>query len=129
MTAAARPRPRSRPVARPRGSNPPGAGYQCWLDAGGGTPSYDADRYLALLRDRGILKPRRGLVEILDVTLDRVKAAHSGETLASVLVDELGKDGWRIHDVVLCVRPGDPIGIGRPMTPEEEKQVGIWEGR
>lgn len=123
MRTAARPRP----VARPRGSQPPGVGYQCWLAAGGGTPSYDADRYLGLLRDRGILKPRRGLIEIVAAAVAR--GSVESQPLAEALVDELGKDGWRIHDVVLCVRPGDPVGIGRPMTPEEERQVGIWEGR
>jgi hypothetical protein len=92
---------------------------------------------MALLRDRGILKPRRGLIEILGAVLidwseepyDSDAVKESAARFAPLLVDELGKDGWRIHDVVLCVRPGDPIGIGRPMTPEEEKQVGIWEGR
>jgi len=120
---------------------PPGAGYQCWVDAGGGTTSYDADRYLALLRDRGILKPRRGLVEILTVVIQDRTTAEGGkpwdedelraeaEAFARLLVDELGKDGYRVHDVALCVRPGDPAGVGRPMTPEEERQVGLWEGR
>lgn len=83
---------------------------------------------MGLLKDRGILKPRRGLVETLEVVLQLVPEATAA-ALAPVLVDELGKDGWRIHDVVRCVRPGDPIGVGRPMTPEEERQVGIWEGR
>jgi hypothetical protein len=128
MTVTARPRPRPRPVVPPRGSIPPGADYQCWVDAGGGTAAYDADRYMGLLKDRGILRPRRGLVETIEVVLQLVTEV-TPQRLAEVLVDELGKDGWRIHDVVRCVRPGDPIGIGRPMTPEEERQVGIWEGR
>lgn len=123
MTASARPRP----TARPRGSVPPGTAYQCWLDAGGGTPSYDADRYVALLRDRGVLRPRRGLVDVIDAALGRTETA-TGADLAPLLIDELGKDGFRIHDVDRCIRPGDPLLLGRPMSPDEERQVGIWEG-
>jgi hypothetical protein len=123
MTATARPRA----MARPRGSQPPGTAYQCWVDAGGGTDSYDRDRYAGLLRDRGVLRPRRGLIEILDATLRRTETA-TGADMAPLLIDELGKDGWRIHNVDACVRPGDPAMLGRPMSPEEERQVGIWEG-
>jgi hypothetical protein len=135
MTATAR--PRSRALPRPRGSQPPGTAWQCFLDAGGNTPAYDADRYMGLLKDRGVLRPRRGLVEILGVVLidwsgepyDSDALTESASRFARLLVDQLGKDGYRIHDVDRCVRPGDPALVGRPMSPEEEKQVGIWEGR
>ena len=130
----ARPRPR----ARPRDQAVRATAFECWTEAGGGTPSYDGERYLALLRDRGILKPRRTLTGVLVTTLmqfalDAVvpwtpeEIAEYAATLAPILVEELGRDGYRIHDVARCVRPGDPLLVGRPMSPDEEQAVGIGE--
>jgi hypothetical protein len=102
-----------------------------WTQAEG-----DRDRYLGLLRDHGWALQRRTLGQVLfdvlpiaaekagipgfdDGTCDDLAAA-----MVPVLTDELGKDGYRIHDTARCVRPaprpGDPPELGRPMTPEEE---------
>lgn len=104
--------------------------HALWLEAGGGTQQYDAERYLGLLRDHGWARPRVGLTEILASALHACRlAAEDPETLvgalAPILTDELGKHGYRIHDVVRCVRVVDPLTVGRPMTPEEEAAVSI----
>lgn len=148
MTApAARPRPR--PAARPpspasepaQGAAAPATGrvdvdatppaterpkshHDCWLEAGGGTDQYDADRYLALMRDAGILRERAGLTEVLRRTVERHRASGAAaddfEGFGHALVKELADEGYRIHDVARCVRVADPLTEGRPMTPEEE---------
>lgn len=109
------------PVSRPHP-------YELWVEAGGDTEAYDADRYLGLLREHGYARPRKPLTEILVDVLVRAAAPAAldfepfAATLAPLLTDELGKHGYRIHDVVRCVRPAgpDPVTVGRPMTPEEE---------
>jgi hypothetical protein len=100
-----------------------------FLEAGGDTDAFDADRYVGLLRDHGYAAQRVGLVEILQRTATRLRAeatVDDWEALARILTDELGKHGYRIHDVARCVRPpGEPLAIGRPMTPEEEQALVI----
>jgi len=136
MTVTARPRP----TARPRdAATSRSTAYQCWVEAGGGTPSYDGDQYMALLRDHGVLKPRRTLPQVLVTALMQfaldakvpwtpAEIDEYAAMLAPILIEELGRDGYRIHDVRRCIRPGDPALIGRPMSPEEERQVGIAQG-
>jgi len=114
--------------------------HELWLQAGGGTPNYDPDRYVGLLRDHGWTKERKGLGAILfdvlpiaaekagipgfdDGTCDDLAGA-----MAPILTDELGKHGYRIHDIARCVRVGDPHVTGRPMSPDEEAAVGIQPG-
>lgn len=104
--------------------------HELWLEAGGGTDAYDVDRYVGLLRQHGWASAPKPLTEILVDVLTRAAAPASldftafAATLAPLLVDELGKHGFRIHDITRCVRPaGDPLTIGRPMTPEEEAEV------
>lgn len=112
------------PVSRPHM-------HDLWLDAGGGTDAYDADRYVGLLREHGWALPKKGLGEILATVLVGVVPADEdvesiAQALAPVLTDELGKHGYRIHDITRCVRPaGDPLLIGRPMTPAEEATMAI----
>ena len=100
--------------------------HDLWLEAGGGTDAYDVDRYVGLLRDHGYALERKPLSEILVDVFARTQpipptGEEWGQRMAPVLTDELGKHGYRIHDITRCVRPaGDPQTIGRPMSPEEE---------
>lgn len=109
--------------------------HALWLEAGGGTDAYDVDRYVGLLREHGYAKKRKPLTAIvLDVHLrtipdqgwtDDERRAMAAD-FARLLTDELGKHGYRIHDITRCVRPaGDPLTIGRPMTPDEEAALVI----
>lgn len=102
---------------------------ELWQQAEG-----DRDRYLGLLRDHGYARARATLGTILfdvlaivaheqswvgfdDATLDDGAGA-----MAPILTDELGKHGYRIHDVARCIRP--PVEeLGRPMTPAEQAQL------
>lgn len=107
--------------------------HDLWLQAGGGTDAYDPERYVGLLRDHGLAKPRVSLTEIVRTVILQTAGGVAEEldesavkAFAKVLTDELGKHGYRIHDVVRCVRPtGDPLTVGRPMTAEEEQQLVI----
>jgi hypothetical protein len=118
-------RPRARPTPPPRKSH-----HACWLEAGGDTPDFDVDHYMALMREAGILREPVSLTEVIG----RVVARHSREGhtaedvegFARILTDELGREGYRIHSLALCVRPkGEPLTVGRPMTPEEEAALVI----
>lgn len=104
--------------------------HELWLEAGGGTVMFDADRYVGLLRDHGWARERVGLIVILNTALARLRPSRDGigKDLAPLLIDELGKQGWRIHDVVRCVRVGDPLTMGRPMSADEEAAIGIPQG-
>lgn len=105
--------------------------HELWLEAGGGTDAYDVDRYVGLLRRHGWALPPKSLTEIVDDVLSiTVEMGHgAAEVVARVLLDELGKHGYRIHDITRCVRPaGDPLAIGRPMTPDEEASLVIPRG-
>jgi hypothetical protein len=110
--------------------------HALWLEAGGGTDAYDVDRYIGLLRQHGWAKERKPLGGILfDVIgwaaeragipgFDEATTEDFAAAMAPLLADELGKHGYRIHDITRRVRPaGDPLGIGRPMSPEEEQQL------
>jgi hypothetical protein len=123
MSATARPRPH--PAA------PAKSHHDCWVEAGGGTVFFDPDRYLALMREAGILRPPVSLTELLRRVVQR--QADPGADLdafARILTDELGREGFRIHSIAKCVRPiGDPLTIGRPMTPEEEQQLLLPAGK
>lgn len=124
-------------VARPQATAPAAVltMHDLFVQAGGGTADYDADRYLGLLRDHGLAGSRVGLVEILATALQECRvSAQDPETLAAalapVLTDELGKHGYRIHDIVRCVRPKDhPLTIGEPMTPEQEAALVVPRSR
>jgi hypothetical protein len=118
------------PVARPRPPAPK-THYQCWLEAGGGTVLFDSDLYIGLMRDAGILREPVPLTEVLRRVVERQADPRPDlEGFARILGDELGREGYRIHSISKCIRlAGDPLTIGRPMSPEEERQVGLWEGR
>lgn len=121
----------ARPTSRQAPAPEPIHMHDLWLQAGGGSDVYDSDRYVGLLRDYGIIQARRSLREILVVALQDCRdSAADPETLAAplakALTDELGRDGYRVHDIVRCVRPtGDPLLIGRPMTRQEELDLVI----
>jgi hypothetical protein len=99
---------------------------ELWQQAEG-----DSDRYLGLLRDHGYARPRATLEAILfDVVaiaahqvglagFDEATCDDVAGAMTPLLVDELGKHGYRIHDVARCIRP--PVEeLGRPMTDEEQ---------
>jgi hypothetical protein len=122
MTATARPAPtaRPRPAAVPTRSH-----YDCWVEAGGGTVLFDADRYMALMREAGILRPPVALSEVLARVAERQAVPKADlEGFARILVDELGREGYRIHSISKCIRLSDEVlNLGRPMTPEEEQTL------
>ena len=43
------------------------------------------------------------------------------EDFARALSEELRANGFAIHESRLCIRPGDPEKLGRPMSPEEAR--------
>ena len=43
------------------------------------------------------------------------------EDFARALSEELRDNGFAIHESRLCIRPGDPEKVGRPMTAEEAR--------
>ena len=135
MTSAARPVPppsaaRPRPVEAAPAAEPTPSMHALWLQAGGGTDTYDVDRYVGLLREHGYAKERVGLIEILRQTFARHGELPVGdpelEAFGRTLTDELGKHGYRIHDIVRCIRPAaPPEAYGRPMTPDEVERLAI----
>jgi hypothetical protein len=122
MTVTARPAT----TARPRPPAPPTRSYyDCWVEAGGGTVLFDADRYMALMREAGILRPPVPLSEVLSRVAERQAAPKADlEGFGRILVDELGREGYRIHSISKCIRLSDEVlTAGRPMTPAEEQTL------
>lgn len=101
--------------------------HDLWLKAGGGTDHYDPDRFVALLREAGWASPRATLTVILERVLgqyiDPEHASYHAPGVARDLSVELARHGYRIHDIIRCVRPPDAAGLGRPMSREEEAEL------
>lgn len=67
---------------------------------------------------------RQVVRESLRATISTSTPLSVGDPLADAvaadLKDRLAAEGYAIHEARLCVRPGDPATLGRPMTDEEQ---------
>lgn len=109
----------------PATEHPTRSHYDCWVEAGGGTVMFDADKYVGLMRDARILRAPVSLTEVLGRVLERQADPSADlEGFGRILTDELGRQGYRIHSISKCIRLSDELLTeGRPMSPAEEEQL------
>jgi len=64
---------------------------------------------------------RESLRAVIDAATPLVVGDPLADKVALDLKDRLNAEGYAIHEIRLCVRPGDASQVGRPLTEEERR--------